>query len=176
MLLCCHESDEEHTYTSSDLVSTIVLQQAPPWKEEGGQSSTVSLSMQTWILHGSQTGIKISKLLVSFFNMNMFPALPPLSDIVCGCSRPLHTWVCVDPSVQPSAASLLSLLDGCSSGPALSDRRGWRSQLQPEKHSLPLWSDSLTGCRHTKQHRNSERTAMKLKLNVSKCWPDYGTE
>ena len=26
----CHESDEEHTYTSSDLVSTIVLQQAPP--------------------------------------------------------------------------------------------------------------------------------------------------
>lgn len=75
--------------------------------------------------------------------------LPPLSDIVW-LQQPLHTWVCVDPSVQPSAASLLSLLDGCISGPALSDGRGWRSELRPEKHSLPLWSDILTGCR--KQH------------------------
>ena len=42
-----------HTYTSSDLVSTIGLQQAAGWKEEGGQSSTFSFSMLIWTLHGS---------------------------------------------------------------------------------------------------------------------------
>ena len=60
----------------------------------------------------------------------------------------VHTWECpvssVDPPVQQTAASLLNLLDDCSSPPALSDGRGWSSELRPEKHSLPLWSDILT--------------------------------
>ena len=53
-LLCFHEWNEKHTYTSSDLVSTIGLQQAAGWKEEGGQSSTFSFSMQTWTWHHSR--------------------------------------------------------------------------------------------------------------------------
>ena len=68
----------------------------------------------------------------------------------------LEFWVCrLDPPVEQTAASLLSLLDDCSSGPALSDGRGWISELRPEKHSLPLWSDILTACRHTKQQHTS---------------------
>ena len=91
---------------------------------------------------------------------------------VCGCSRPLHTWECpvssVDPSLQPTAASPLSLLDDCSSGPALSDGRGWSSELRPEKHSLPLWSDSLTGCKHTKQHTWSHHLRLLLSVKHKK--------
>ena len=68
----------------------------------------------------------------------------------------LEFWVCrLDPPVEQTAASLLSLLDDCSSGPALSDGRGSISELRPEKHSLPLWSDILTACRHTKQQHTS---------------------
>ena len=89
--------------------------------------------------------------------------------------QPLHTWECPvcseDPPVQQTAASLLSLLDDCSSGPALSDGRGWISELRPEKHSLPLWSDSLTGCKHTQQHtwRSSEGPAVSVKSLLSQC-------
>ena len=46
------------------------------------------------------------------------------------CINPVHTWECrdssVDPRVQPTTALLLRLLDDCSSGPVLSDGRGWR--------------------------------------------------
>lgn len=60
----------------------------------------------------------------------------------------IHTWQCpvsnVDSAVQQTAASLLNLLDGCSSGQALSNVRGWNSELRPERHSLPLWPDNLT--------------------------------
>lgn len=79
-----------------------------------------------------------------------------LYQIVCGCRRPLHTWErpasSADPLIQETAASLPSLRGDCSSGPAFSDGRGWRSELRPETHSLPLWSDSPTACKHTKQH------------------------
>ena len=72
----------------------------------------------------------------------------------------VHTWECpvssVDPQVQQSAASPLSLLDDCSSGPALSDGRGWSLELRPEKHSLPLWLDILTDCRHRKPYTSHD--------------------
>ena len=64
-----------------------------------------------------------------------------------------YTWdfpvSSVDSPIQQKAALLLSLLGDRSSGPALSNGRGWSLQLRPEKHSLPLWSDSLTVCKHT---------------------------
>jgi len=47
----------------------------------------------------------------------------------------------VDSWVQQTAAPPLSLLDGCSSAPAPSDRRGWSSELRPKRHSL--WPGSL---------------------------------
>ena len=66
-------------------------------------------------------------------------------------NKHLLTWVSpvcsVDPPVQQRAASILFLLDDCSSGPVPSGGRGWTSELRPEKHSLPLWPDSLTACR-----------------------------
>ena len=68
-------------------------------------------------------------------------------------SFPRHTWECpvssVDPPVQQRAAQLQSLLGDCSSGPALSDGRGWSSELRPEKHSLPVWPGSQTSYTHT---------------------------
>lgn len=64
-----------------------------------------------------------------------------------------YTWDCpvssVDPPIRQKAALLPSLLGDCNSGPAPSNGRGWSLQLRPEKHSLPLWSDSLTVCKHT---------------------------
>lgn len=93
----------------------------------------------------------------------IFPAFPSLPDI-------LHTWECpvfsVDPSVQPTAASFLSLLGDCRLGQALSDGRGWRSKLMPDKYSLPLWSDSVTDCRQKKQNSYSENTL----LNICFCF------
>ena len=66
----------------------------------------------------------------------------------------VHTWECpvssVDPSVQQTEVSLLTFLDDCSSAPALSDGRGWSSELRPEKHSLPLWPDILTDLKYKK--------------------------
>lgn len=39
--------------------------------------------------------------------------------------------------VQQTAAFLVALLDGCSSGPAVEDVCGWSSELRPMKHILP---------------------------------------
>ena len=59
---------------------------------------------------------------------------------MCELMISVHTLECpvssLDP--QPTAASLLSLLDDCSSGPVLSDGRGWISELRPEKYNFPL--------------------------------------
>ena len=63
-------------------------------------------------------------------------------------SCPLHTWECpgsrVEYLAEQRAAQLLSLLGDCSWGPALSDGRGWSSELRPEKHNLPVWTGSQT--------------------------------
>ena len=63
------------------------------------------------------------------------------------------TWVCracivYRPSAQ-RAASFQILPDCCSSGPALSDGKGWTSEPWPDNHSLLLWSDSLTDWENT---------------------------
>ena len=50
----------------------------------------------------------------------------------------------MDSGVQQRDASLLNPAGRYYSGPALSDGRGWISELRPEKYSLHLWSDSLT--------------------------------
>ena len=54
-----------------------------------------------------------------------------------------------DSPVQQRAASLLNPSGHCYSGPALSGVRGLTSELRPEKHSLPLWLDSLTACKES---------------------------
>ena len=59
------------------------------------------------------------------------------------------------PPVQHTAAGLLWLLDGCSSGLTLSDGRGWTSELRPEKHSLPLRPDNVTVCREPAEIRQT---------------------
>ena len=66
----------------------------------------------------------------------------------------------LNPPVQLRVASFLRLLDDCSSGPALSDGRGWTSWPRPEKYSLPLWSNSPTTYKHT-------NTKLKIKVLIT---------
>ena len=54
-----------------------------------------------------------------------------------------------DSPVQQRAASLLNPSGHCYSDPALSGVRGLTPELRPEKHSLPLWLDSLTACKES---------------------------
>ena len=103
-----------------------------PWAQHLSLPKSVHLSVLTW---------------------ECLPVCPYLRVSTC-LSLPervylsVLTWECPvssqGPSVQQSAASLRGLLDGCSSGPALSDVWGWSSELRPEKNILPLRSDILT--------------------------------
>lgn len=81
-----------------------------------------------------------------------------LFNSICWAKKPnssFPTWECpvstVDPPGKQMASSLWRLLGDCTLGPALLNGRCW----MPEQASWSLvqWWDSLTICKHTRQHR-----------------------
>ena len=142
--------NQTDTYTSLELVSASTLHRAPHWRGKQSESSMLKHSPSSSAVSSLSTQ---HKLQLPFQTTSSSRGLNPCRrHFLWMVSCPRHTWECpvssVDPPVQQRAAQLQSLLGDCSSGPALSDERGWSSELRPEKHSLPVWPGSQKAYTH----------------------------